>query len=137
MPTDAEWSAAVGGNEYPWGNYFPPTPQDGNYDNRLVYDGFNGPAPVMTYRPNELGIFDMGGNALEWCSTKFTAGLNDAATRSAFPYLDDNEVGMVLRGGAWDWHEEGTLRSAFRINDHSMNRRNFVGFRCVLALENH
>jgi tetratricopeptide (TPR) repeat protein len=31
LPTNAEWEAAVGTTKYPWGDYYPPSWDDGNY----------------------------------------------------------------------------------------------------------
>jgi tetratricopeptide (TPR) repeat protein len=75
LPTNAEWEAAVGNMEFPWGDYYPPHWDDGNYaiaadgnkDSRLVgVDGILGTAPVASFRPNALGFYDLGGNVAEF-----------------------------------------------------------------------
>ena len=75
LPTNAEWEAAVGGTEYPWGDYYPPHWDDGNYavaadgkrDPLLVGgDGILGTAPVASFKPNALGFYDLGGNVAEF-----------------------------------------------------------------------
>jgi hypothetical protein len=75
LPKEAEWEAAVGKLKYPWGDYFPPKKEDGNYaimadgkddSAKVGVDGVKGTAPVGSFRANELGFFDLGGNAEEW-----------------------------------------------------------------------
>ncbi len=74
LPTNAEWSAIVGKKKYPWGDYYPPHWDDGNYsvledgtrDPKVVgVDGILGTAPVGSFKPNELGFYDVGGNVWE------------------------------------------------------------------------
>jgi len=75
LPTNAEWDAAVGNSTYPWGDYFPPHWDDGNYSvledgkddpKGLGGDGILGTAPVGSFKPNVLGFYDLGGNVWEW-----------------------------------------------------------------------
>jgi formylglycine-generating enzyme required for sulfatase activity len=75
LPTNAEWEAAVGTSTYPWGDYFPPHSDDGNYailadgkddPKKVGVDGIRGTAPVGSFKPNALGFFDLGGNVAEW-----------------------------------------------------------------------
>ena len=75
LPTNSEWDAAVGSSTYPWGDYFPPHWDDGNYavredgtrDPKVVgVDGILGTAPVASFKPNPLGFYDLGGNVSEW-----------------------------------------------------------------------
>ena len=57
LPTNAEWEAAVGTSTYPWGDYFPPKWDDGNYailedgkddPKRIGVDGILGTAPELS-----------------------------------------------------------------------------------------
>ena len=74
LPTNSEWTAAVGKKKYPWGDYYPPHKEDGNYsvlgdgsrDPKVIgVDGVYGTAPVASFKPNELGFYDLGGNVWE------------------------------------------------------------------------
>lgn len=148
LPTDDEWSwaAGIGGQEtgstpreknsrlpdvYPWGTQFPPPPGAGNFADlaALHYftnwphidgynDGFVTTAPVGSFRPNPLGLYDLAGNAMEWCEDAY-----DATARQ-----------RVLRGGAWINCGPKSLLSSYR--EHTAPNRFSVatGFRCVLAV---
>jgi len=97
LPTDAEWSVAVGlgaetGNTpfeksgrikgvYPWGTQWPPPHGAGNYrgeeskqgvlsncDAIVGYnDGYPRTSPVGSFAASQFGLFDMGGNVWQWC----------------------------------------------------------------------
>ena len=80
LPKNAEWDAAVGSMNYPWGDYFPPTWNDGNYafledgkwdPAKIGLDGIKGTAPVASFKPNALGFYDLGGNVSEWMADGF------------------------------------------------------------------
>jgi formylglycine-generating enzyme required for sulfatase activity len=75
LPTDAEWElAARAGTDTPW--------SCGNGDlellayyawsnrNSFTVSGLRC-SSVGTLKPNDLGLFDMHGNALEWCQDRF------------------------------------------------------------------
>lgn len=149
LPTDAEWSFAVGiGNReqsgatpkgknddvkdvYPWGTQFPPPPGAGNFADQAALnyftnwphiagynDGFVTTAPVGSFTPNALDIYDLAGNALEWCADAY----------------DTNSRQRVLRGGAWINCGPRSLWSSDR-NHVAPNRFSVAtGFRCVLAV---
>jgi formylglycine-generating enzyme required for sulfatase activity len=146
LPTDEEWSQAVGigdretegtpkeksaklANMYPWGTQFPPPPGAGNFADETARnyftnwpvianytDGFVTTAPVGSFTPNALGIYDLAGNALEWCGD----------------YYDASHKQRVLRGGAWNNCGPKSLLSSYR--EHVAPGRYSVttGFRCVL-----
>ena len=108
LPTNAEWEAAVGPSVYPWGDEFPPTADDGNYQinaNGRVdpkgagVDGIRGTAPVGSFKPNRLGFYDLGGNVAEWM----------------WDGSDQRTGNPTARGGGWDFPAD-SLRSSYRGN---------------------
>jgi hypothetical protein len=89
-------------------------------------------SPVGMKKPNDFGLFDMLGNALEWCDS---IDENVAATDEAM-VLDDsgttavvrNKDRRVLRGGSFLF-VASSERSAFRNSIAPTNRYEAVGFR--------
>ena len=154
LPTDSEWSRAVGGTEFPWGEHYPPRATDGNYSGaeamvgvlqgmttELGKAGFRDSAartgPVGMFAENRFGLYDMGGNVSEWCSTWYTADLNDEETKKAIPAAADDQGGQtlrVLRGASWSGNGRVGLRSSCRGRTLPMYRRDPYGFRCVLVV---
>jgi formylglycine-generating enzyme required for sulfatase activity len=117
---------------YPWGTQLPPPAGAGNFSDEsrrarrtdvTIVEGYNDGvptvAPVMSFLPNKLGIYDLAGNVYEFCLD-----------------WDDQAKGQhVKRGGCWD-SNEGALRSAGRYS-HSINIRGYNdGFRMVVESKN-
>jgi formylglycine-generating enzyme required for sulfatase activity len=132
LPTDAEWSVAVGlGQEktpmeksggikdvYPWGKEWPPPKGAGNYyHKRLKVDKFDYTSPVGSFAVNKLGLHDMGGNVWEWCEDKWN------------PIISYR----VLRGASWSDSYPGRLLSSCRSGYTPGGRGSNLGFRCVLV----
>jgi len=142
LPTEEEWNKAAGYDEnvapgetpddlhkiatsasaqkmYPWGSQWPPTKDDGNYG--IDSDPFPTTAPVMSFRPNQYGIYDLGGNLWEWVSDQYWNKEQDSGT---------------LRGGAWDGETEWAMRSGCRFGQARYVGDRIFGFRVVLELDN-
>ena len=71
FPTEAEWEyAARGGNQSRGYMY-----SGSNDINEVAWYDYNADIystlPVATKKPNELGLYDMSGNAKEWCKDRY------------------------------------------------------------------
>ena len=82
-------------------------------------DGFVTTSPVGSFKPNKFGIYDLAGNAMEWCDD----------------FYDDSHKQRVLRGGAWINCGPDSLWSSYR--NHTAPDRFSVatGFRPVLVTD--
>ncbi len=146
LPTDAEWSVAVGLAEdpqqipalkagvakgYPWGNQYPPPSGAGNYLDestrqissawRIIdgySDGYAYTAPVGSFPANRFGLHDLGGNVWEWCADLMNP---------ADPFRH------VVRGSGWNVTLP-YLPSSARAGELAGNASVNIGFRCVLEL---
>ena len=98
LPTEAQWEyAARGGNKS--GNYR--YSGSDNIAKVAWYDETTfekGPRAVGTLKPNELGIYDMSGNAWEWCQDFFGKYSAEAQKNPTGPA---NSPYRVIRGGSW------------------------------------
>jgi hypothetical protein len=124
LPKEAEWEAAVGKTKYPWGDYFPPRKEDGNYailadgkddPAKVGVDGIKGTAPVGSFRANALGFYDLGGNAEEWMLDGYDE--------------KDSKAPRRLRGGSW----RGCASSNYRYSPAPAHSSNNNGFRVALS----
>jgi formylglycine-generating enzyme required for sulfatase activity len=125
LPTNAEWEAAVGRTKYPWGEYFPPQWNDGNYailpdgktdPQKVGVDGIKGTAPVGSFKPNALGFYDLGGNVSEWM----------------WDGVEEKTGKRVIRGGGWS-NGAGNCAVADRISLNPGLRDDSLGFRVALS----
>jgi len=134
LPTDAEWSVAVGlpeesGNTpkekdskikdvYPWGTQWPPPKGAGNYYPSLKVDSFDTASPVGSFKPNQYGLYDLGGNVWEWCED----------------WYDQNQKHRVVRGASWGDLGPNYLLSSFHNCFIPDGRNGDIGFRVVLEV---
>ena len=93
--------------------------------------------PVANLKPNDVGLFDMQGNALEWCQELFLnypASTKDRAVedREDTAPLTDRDS-RVLRGGSFYSPPSG-VRSASRGGYQPANRANGLGFRIARTI---
>jgi iron(II)-dependent oxidoreductase len=131
LPTEAEWeyAAAAGARELPYGTSTGEcTPELANYggvEGRAA--GESGPRPVGTFPPNPFGLYDLAGNAWEWCSSAW----------QPYPYkADDGREDLagglkVMRGGCWHFGPF-TCRRACRHRHAAHLMYDYAGFRVAL-----
>ena len=150
LPTEAEWAWAARFAEqeqplvYPWGLEFDPPDRHGNYADiaaaellptaLVTYnDDFAVAAPVGSFEPNAVGIFDLGGNVAEWVQDYYEIG-SSATTQVLVDPLGPTEGrAHVVRGSSWRSATLPDLRVAAR--NYSAEAREDVGFRIARNLE--
>jgi serine/threonine protein kinase/formylglycine-generating enzyme required for sulfatase activity len=133
LPTEAEWEYACKAGST-W------TPRHcGLADARVGnYAWFSGNAgvsmrPVGRKKPNDLGLFDMLGNAYEWClGTQGTLAprAGDQLLDRVFPSRIANDTKVAIRGGAFN-NPAPDIRSARHYDFEPSSSLHAVGFRPV------
>lgn len=94
-------------------------------------DGYVFTAPVARYEPNAFGLFDMLGNASEWCQDPYANNAYAGHTRQN-PQAVGSGPGRVVRGGGFRGNPD-TVRCADRSFYGAPHRRGGMGFRLVLV----
>ncbi len=129
LPTESEWEVAARGGDddaiYPTGDRI-----ERSQANFFSSDT----TPVMSYQPNEYGLYDMAGNIYEWCQDWY--GYNSyeqSAQEPEQPAGPLQGVYRVLRGGCWKSLVED-LRCSHRHRNNPGTVNGTYGFRCSADL---
>ena len=132
LPTEAEWEfAARGGNKSRGYKYCGSnTLSDVAW---YVDNSDNKTHPVAAKAPNELGIYDMSGNVLEWCNDWYSSSYYTSESQTN-PTGPDSGSSRVRRGGSWNYREN-TCRVSYRGNTTPSFRYNYLGLRLCLSAE--
>ena len=136
LPTDHEWSCAVGIGRreradakpreksgavpgYPWGNSWPMPKKIADLRDNTVPEDMRTTVAVGSYPANEFGLFDMAGNAFQWCQDLFDPV---------------RPIDRVRRGSPWFEGQEARLRSSYREGYPAASVGNMNSFRPVIAI---
>lgn len=126
LPTEAEWEVAascgIEENIYPTGK---------NIERSQANFFSSDTTAVMSYPPNEHGIYDMAGNVYDWCQDWYGYHYYDESVQEP-----DNPKGplqgvyRILRGGCWKSLKED-LRCSHRHRNNPGTMNGTYGFRCA------
>ena len=148
LPTEAQWeyacragtATALNSGKNLTSTYDCPNMDSvGRYFNNGGFTGYfydwncgtsNGTAKVGSYLKNLWGLYDMHGNANEWCLNWYAY----TSTGTTDPPGPTSGSARAVRGGSW-YDEASRCRSAIRwIFSSPSVKTNFTGFRTVVAV---
>ena len=128
LPTEAEWEYAARGGKKSRGYQYSGS---SNISDVAWYDGNSGDKthPVGTKQANELGIYDMTGNVLEWCQDWYGSYYSSSQTN---PTGATSGSRHVNRGGSWAKNVRRSSPSC-RYGAIYVDRDLDLGFRLALS----
>ena len=95
-------------------------------------DGYTYTAPVGSFKPNELGLYDMTGNAFSWCEDWFNSEYYKDSPKMN-PHGPDYGLEHVARGGSW-YNRPRFSRASYRGYAPADARNDNIGFRLALPV---
>lgn len=157
LPTEAEWEYAARGKmsntTYFWGDDISKLSKNANtWEGEFPVfntfeDGFERSAPVKSYPPNSLGLYDMAGNVWEWTTdwynvnyykeiaSKNTTLHNPKGADKAYnpnnPYIQEK----IIKGGSFlcSYSYCASYRVSSRMGSSMDSSSEHIGFRTVVT----
>lgn len=150
LPTEAEWAFVARypdgttPQKYPWGNSLPLPAETGNYGDASAEsllsgsvagydDGYPATAPVGSFAPNSLGLFNLGGNVAEWVHDYYTVYPSRQSGVDRDPLGPESGSDRVVRGSSWMDTMVAELRLSYREAESDV--RPDLGFRIARYAE--
>ncbi|MGM9799616.1 MAG: formylglycine-generating enzyme family protein [Muribaculaceae bacterium] len=130
LPTEAQWEYAARGGKSGGPKY------SGSYiigDVAWYWDNADRKThPVGKKSPNSLGIYDMSGNVLEWCSDWYDSNYyKNSPTSNPTGFWSGSD--RVYRGGCWSNYGARLCRVSNRYCNTPDHRDSDLGFRLALS----
>ncbi len=144
LPTEAEWAWAARFDQdnrprlFPWNNnLYPPNQPIANYADETAKsfipftlggykDNYAVSAPVGSFKPNDKGIYDMGGNVAEWVNDFYSVN-SHRGEHIVDPRGPSAGSRHVIRDASWALASRSELRFSYR--EAGSTKRLDVGFR--------
>ncbi|MFK8103723.1 MAG: formylglycine-generating enzyme family protein [Saprospiraceae bacterium] len=136
LPTEAEWEYAAIGGQYNQGYKYSGSDklsQVGWYSKNSKDET----QEVGQLLANELGLYDMSGNVLEWCEDGYDGKFYEKCEVHGVvenPVNDKKAAYRVLRGGSY-FFSAGYCRPLRRFWNTPGDRDGTIGFRLVLSFQ--
>jgi sulfatase modifying factor 1 len=126
LPSEAQWEFACrAGTSTPFSTGSTLSQAQANFGDRNGTTSSVGSFPL-----NAWGLYDMHGNVLEWCKSRYGAYAEGEVTDPMGPSSGDM---AVQRGGSWV-HGMNAVRSAARHQDSPIDEYHLAGIRLVVPI---
>ncbi len=158
LPTEAEWESAAQGKDtkviYTWGNDASQLNASANTwqgtfpVKNVTVDGFSLIAPIKSYPPNSIGLYDMLGNVWEltndWLNEDYYKNLdssvvflNPKGADTAYSPNNPHQKEHIIKGGSFLCHASycASFRISARMGTSLDSGSDHVGFRTVATIE--